>query len=232
MNIPIIYEDSEILVVNKPENIETTKSTNDKETIEDIIGNISLQRSGIVHRLDKDTTGVLIIAKTSNSQINLKKQFKNHTIKKTYIALVYGDTPDKGSINSFITRDGKRKQAMKAVSFLSGLERGKPRKAISHYRKIASYKYCNEMLSLLEVEIETGRTHQIRVHMQSIGTPIIGDKMYNTKLSKRISTELGARRQMLHSKILQIEHPLTNKTIKFRADVPDDLKNIINKLDR
>ena len=229
MNIKVIYEDDDILAIDKPAHIETIVSSNKDKTIEDIFGVKNVTGHGIVHRLDKDTSGVMVIAKNDNARQNIQKQFKDRTTNKLYIALVFGSTKKQDIIKSYIARDSKRNQAMKSISFLTGLERGKPRLAETHYKKINTYKIGDNEFSLLEVNIKTGRTHQIRVHMQSIGCPILGDKMYNTKLSKNISEKLGIKRQFLHAKEIEINHPSSGKRIKFESPLPDDLQ-ITDKL--
>ena len=116
---------------------------------------------------------------------------------------------------------------MKAVSYPTGLERGKLRDAHTRYKIIKEIKIGENLLSLLEVEIKTGRTHQIRVHMESIGHPVIGDDMYGTKTSKEVSKSVGLKRQFLHAKLLKFSHPKTNKSIKFESPLADELNNIL-----
>ena len=218
-----IFKDHDILVIDKFSGIETIRGVSNEISIEQLIKN-NIERSGIVHRLDKDTSGVMVIAKTQQSFENLKKQFVDHSVKKIYITLVSGDCNDKGEIISYIVHDPKRKQAMKAINYPTGLERGKPREAQTLYKKIKKIKIGDNVASFLEVEIKTGRTHQIRVHMQSIGHPVLGDEMYNTKTSKEFSKKIGLKRQFLHAKILELNHPKTENRMKFESPLPNDLK--------
>lgn len=227
MNITTIYEDSAISVVNKPAGVETTTGPSGGESIEKLIGIKNVERGGIVHRLDKDTSGVLALAKTQSAYDNLKKQFFEHLVNKIYLTLVLGATASRGEVISYIVRDPKRKQAMKAISYPTGLERGKLRKAETFYNKIKETKTGSNIASLLEVEIKTGRTHQIRVHLQSIGHPVLGDEMYNTKMSKELSVKLGLKRQFLHAKLLAFSHPETEEKVKFECPLPADLQIMV-----
>lgn len=221
-----IFEDDDILVINKSAGVETTASVSGSISIEKLIDN-NVERSGIVHRLDKDTSGVMVIAKTQTAFDNLKKQFKNHAVNKIYTALVLGKCDQQGVIKSYIVRDPKRKQAMKAVNYPTGLERGKLRKAESIYNKIKDIKVEKYYASLLEVEIKTGRTHQIRVHMQLINHPILGDKMYSSKTSKELSNTIHLERQFLHAKLIEFAHPKTGEKMKFESPLPNDLQTIL-----
>lgn len=224
---PIIFEDDDLLVIDKPAGIEVTSGPSGNKSIEKLV-DIKIERGGIVHRLDKDTSGVLIIAKTNKAFGALKQQFHDHAVHKIYTALVAGLTPPNGEIDAFISRDPKRKQAMKAVTYATGLERGEPREAKTIYKMVQEFKVGDSTASLLDIEIETGRTHQIRVHMQSIGHPILGDKMYFTKESKQLSNLLKIDRQFLHAKEITLHHPTNKKTIVFKSVLPADLNNIIS----
>lgn len=226
-----IFEDYDLLVIDKPSGLETTKRPDNNVSVEMLVTNSGVERNGIIHRLDKDTSGVLVIAKNNRSYENIKLQFRQHSVRKVYYSMVSGITSRDADIKSYIIRDPKRKQAMKSVLYLSGLERGNPRQAVSIYQKMNDYNINNFNISFLKIEIKTGRTHQVRVHMQSIGHPVLGDKMYFTKESKKISGLLGLDRQFLHAIELEITHPKTGDRIKFNSKLPDDLQIIIKKLE-
>lgn len=230
MTIPTLFEDDALLVIDKPAGIETTTGPSGDPSLEALFGQKNVERNGIVHRLDKDTSGVCIIAKNTQAYESLIKQFADHSVIKKYIAAVYGSTPKSGEIETYIVRDPKRKQAMKAVQYPTGLERGTLRKAITQYIKTKELHCGHKELSLLEVRIETGRTHQIRVHMQSIGHPILGDAMYYSKSSRQLSNVLSCPRQFLHAKELTFSHPATHKTITIASMVPKDLEKILVSL--
>lgn len=230
MKLETIFEDRDLLVIDKPAGIETTSGPSGEESVESQVKFRNVERNGIVHRLDKDTSGVLIIAKTPEAYENLKKQFAEHIVEKVYTTLVFGKTENRGEIRSFIVRDPKRKQAMKAISYLTGLERGKLREAKTSYRKIEEIAIDNDVASLLEVKIETGRTHQIRVHMQSIGHPVLGDAMYNTKTSKRLSKKIGLKRQFLHASRIELTHPKSGKKVKFESPLAPELDRTVSSI--
>lgn len=213
-NIPlnIIYEDDELLVLNKDSGITVHPSSSIKsgtlvnsllyniDSLSTINGN---ERPGIVHRLDKDTSGIIIVAKNDNSHVNLAKQIKNHEIKKYYIALVEGTF--KNNTGIIINPIARSKKDRKKMSIDSG-----GRYAETHWQKIAEYNNS----TLLLVRIITGRTHQIRIHMKSINHPIIGDVIYNRK---KTNTRL-----MLHAYRLVFTHPITKNIMDLKADIPND----------
>lgn len=224
--IEVIYEDDDIIVVNKPKGMVVHPANGNpdgtlvnaimaicKDSLSGIGGEI---RPGIVHRLDKDTSGLLIVAKNDKAHINLSEQLKNHEVKKTYIALVRGIVKEnEATINMPIGRSTKDRKKM-AVT-----KTGK--NAITHFRVIKRY----DKYTLLEVTIETGRTHQIRVHLSEIGYPIIGDTTYSNG-----KNEWGIVGQCLHAKILKFKHPITGKEMHFEAELPEYFKNIISELER
>ena len=226
-NIPvdIIYEDKDILVVNKPKGLVVHPANGNldgtlvnavmaicKDSLSGIGGKI---RPGIVHRLDKDTSGILIIAKNDKSHINLSNQIKNREVKKIYIALVRGVVnEDEATINMPIGRSMKDRKKM-AV-------RKDGKNAITHFKVLKRYKTC----TLLQLKIDTGRTHQIRVHMAEIGHPVIGDEVYSNG-----KNEFGIKGQMLHAKSLDFTHPTTGQKMHLEAELPEYFKNIIKKLD-
>lgn len=223
--LDIIYEDDDIIVVNKQKGLVVHPANGNPDgTLVNAIMNIckdSLSgiggeiRPGIVHRLDKDTSGLIIIAKNDKAHINLSEQIKNREVKKTYIALVRGViSENEATINMPIARSTKDRKKM-AVS-----KDGK--NAITHFKVLKRY----DKYTLVEVKIETGRTHQIRVHMSYIGYPIVGDVVYSNG-----KNPFGVIGQMLHSQKLEFIHPITNKELSLEAPLPTYFMDILNKLD-
>ena len=224
--IEIIYEDKDIIVVNKPKGMVVHPANGNpdgtlvnaimaicKNSLSGIGGEL---RPGIVHRLDKDTSGLLIIAKNDKAHVNMSEQIKNHEVKKTYIALVRGVIKEnEATINMPIGRSTSDRKKM-AVN-----KNGK--EAITHIKVLKRY----DKYTLLEVNIETGRTHQIRVHLSYIGYPIIGDYTYSNG-----KNEFGVVGQCLHAKKLEFKHPITNKEMKLEAPLPEYFEKIINELDK
>ena len=222
--VEIIYEDNDIIVLNKPKGMVVHPANGNpngtlvnavmsicKDSLSGIGGEI---RPGIVHRLDKDTSGIIIVAKNDKAHINLSDQIKEHEVKKTYIALVRGVVKENAAtINMPIGRSTKDRKKMAIDS--------KGRNAITHFKVLArSDKY-----TLLEVNIETGRTHQIRVHLSHIGYPIIGDTVYSNG-----KNEWNIEGQCLHAWRLEFVHPGTNKEMKLKAELPDYLIKVIKEI--
>lgn len=223
--LDIIYEDKDIIVVNKPKGMVVHPANGNpdgtlvnaimaicKDSLSGIGGEI---RPGIVHRLDKDTSGLLIVAKNDKAHVNMSEQIKNHEVKKTYIALVRGIVKEnEATIDMPIGRSRSDRKKM-AVD-----KNG--RNAITHIKVLKRY----DKYTLLEINIETGRTHQIRVHLSYIGYPIIGDTTYSNG-----KNEFGVVGQCLHAKSLEFKHPITGKEMKLEAPLPEYFQDIINKLD-
>ena len=226
IDVPVIYEDNDIIVVNKPKGMVVHPGNGNpdgtlvnailnmcKESLSGIGGEI---RPGIVHRIDKDTSGILIVAKNDKSHISLSEQIKNHEVKKIYIALVKGVIPeDEATITLPIARSKTDRKKM-AVD-----KNGK--EAVTHFKVIERF----DKYTLLELKIDTGRTHQIRVHMSYIGFPVVGDLVYSNG-----KNEFGVEGQMLHAKRLEFTHPTTNKKMELEAELPDYFKEIISILER
>ena len=223
--IEVIYEDKYIIVVNKPKGIVVHPAIGNpdntlvnaimamcKDSLSGIGGEL---RPGIVHRLDKDTSGILIVAKTDMAHIKLSEQIKNREIIKRYVALVRGNIKENhGTINMPIGRSTKDRKKMAVVK--SGKE------AITHFDVIKRYKDY----TLLDIKIDTGRTHQIRVHMAQIGYPIVGDITYSNG-----KNPFGVVGQMLHARSLEFIHPITNKKMYLEAPMPKYFEDVIEQLD-
>ena len=242
--LDIIYQDDDLIVINKPSGISMHPGPgNYDNTVVNALMNykkIKLSsignelRPGIIHRIDKDTSGLVVIAKNDITHENISKQFNEHSIDRVYNALVWGKLrPQSGIIETFITRSSKNRQMMD-VSFSKG------KKAITNYKTIKVFEGKNiPTLSLVECKLETGRTHQIRVHMKYKGNQIVGDKKYrkNYKKLKNVSEEIDEKimkldRQFLHAKVLGFNHPKNGKKLFFESKLPEDLKKIINVLEK
>lgn len=236
--IPILYEDNSCAVINKPAGILSHGlNTNDEspsiakwwKNKPNIVKNGWITgREGIVHRLDFDTSGVMVLAKTPEALVKLQKQFHDRKIYKNYLAAVCGQPQQKsGKITSKITRAGKNRT--KRASHLISFTDNKAREAVSLYRVIKSLKVDGNDISLIEFNIKTGRTHQVRLHAKMLGTPILGDRDYSTKPCRKLSEKLKVTRQMLHAKELKFRSPSHNKLVDINVLLPDDMKRIINE---
>ena len=240
--LEIIHEDKDLLVINKPAGIIMHPGAgNHDKTIVNALMHYNKEslssigdelRPGIVHRIDKDTSGLIVIAKNNETHENLSNQFSKHTITRVYQLLIWGKLrPSSGTIDTFITRSSKNRQMMEVSN-------SKGKRAITNYKTIEVFE--NEKtptLSLVECKLETGRTHQIRVHMTHMGNSIMGDGKYKKKYKKlkNIDTNLEnliykLDRQFLHAKILGFIHPKTNKEMIFSSILPQELENIIKLL--
>lgn len=222
--LDILYEDKDVIVVNKPQGMivhpapgvyEGTLVNALLNHCHDLSGINGVTRPGIVHRIDKDTSGILVVAKNDNSHNKLAKQLKDHSMTREYIALVEGVVKlDEGTVDEPIARHPKDK--IKMAVCVNG------KKAITHYKVIKRFKNN----TLIKCILETGRTHQIRVHMAYIGHPLVGDPVYGYKKQR---FKLGG--QLLHAEKLGFIHPATGKYIEFETEIPDYFKKVIKVLD-
>ena len=238
----IIYEDEDLLVIDKLAGISMHPGAgNYDNTIVNALMNLENKnfsnigdelRPGIVHRIDKDTSGLIVIAKNNYTHENLSSQFSDHTISRLYQALVWGKLrPQHGVIETLITRSSKNRQLMEV-----GIVKGK--KAITNYKTLEIFENSKvPTLSLVECKLETGRTHQIRVHMSYKGNNILGDKKYKKKFKKlkNIDPEIedvlsNLNRQFLHAKVLGFTHPKSGKRLEFSSNLPIELEIILKKL--
>ena len=237
--LDIIYEDEDLIVINKPAGIVMHPGAGnfDKTIVNALINydknslsNIGDElRPGIVHRIDKNTSGLIVVAKNNETHENLSIQFSKHSITRVYRLLIWGKVkPSKGKIETFITRSSKNRQMME-------VSRTKGKKAITNYKTIEIFE--NEYtptLSLLECKLETGRTHQIRVHMNFMGNSIVGDDKYKKKFKKikNINATLekkliNLKRQFLHAQTIGFIHPKKNKEMIFNSILPQELEIIL-----
>ena len=223
--VPVIYEDNDIIVVNKPKGMVVHPANGNpdgtlvnailamcKDSLSGIGGEI---RPGIVHRLDKDTSGLLIVAKNDEAHIKMSKQIQDRQVTKKYIALVKGViSENEATIDLPIGRSTKDRKKM-AVD-------AKGKNAITHFKVLKRYNNY----TLLELKIDTGRTHQIRVHMSYIGHPVVGDSVYSNG-----KNEFGVEGQMLHARYLEFKHPITGEELKLEAPIPNYFEDVLQRLE-
>ena len=242
IDLDIVYEDDELVVVNKPTGmvVHPGHGNYSGTLINALIyhfenlPNNSSNRPGLVHRIDKETSGLLVIAKTEKAMIDLSEQFAKKTSSREYIALVWGDLKeDSGTINEYIGRNPKNR-LQNIVFSGDDIEKGKP--AITHYKVISRYGY----VSLVSCTLETGRTHQIRVHMKHIGHTIFNDSRYGGDLILKGTTFTKYKqfvdncfkilpRQALHAKTLGFNHPKTKEDLSFDSKIPEDIQQCLDK---
>ena len=240
--LEIVHEDEDLLIINKPAGIIMHPGAgNYDQTIVNALMNYNKDalstigdelRPGIVHRIDKDTSGLIVVAKNNETHEKLSLQFSEHTIKRVYQLLIWGKLrPSFGKIDTFITRSSTNRQMMEVSN-------SKGKRAITNYKTLEIFENDKvPTLRLVECRLETGRTHQIRVHMTHMGNSIMGDGKYKKKYKKlkNIDTNLEnliykLDRQFLHAKTLGFIHPRTNKEMIFSSILPQDLENIIKLL--
>ena len=240
--LKIVYEDEDLLVINKPAGIimHPGAGNYDKTIVNALINydknslsNIGDElRPGIVHRIDKNTSGLVVIAKNNKTHESLSRQFSEHSIIRVYQLLVWGKIkPSSGKIDTYITRSSKNRQLMEVSN-------SKGKRAITNYKTIETFENDNTpTLSLVECKLETGRTHQIRVHMKNLGNSIVGDDKYKKKFKKIKNIDpilekklVGLKRQFLHAKTIGFFHPNKNKRLIFNSILPQELEIILKML--
>jgi len=239
--LDIVYEDKDLAVVNKPAGmmVHAGAGATDDERNRGTLVNALLHRfgalsevggelrPGIVHRLDRNTSGLIIVAKNDVAHRKLADQFSSREVSKQYVALVHGWFKDeKGTISAPISRDVQRRTRMTTRG--SG-----GRSAVSHYEVVRQWQSGYGKFSLVRVRIETGRTHQIRVHLSSIGHPIVGDSLYGAPAEikpPRGSMALSLGRQFLHAARVEFQHPRTGKALRFESELPEELQEFLGKL--
>jgi 23S rRNA pseudouridine1911/1915/1917 synthase len=245
IDLDIVYEDDDLLVLNKQAGLTVHPGAGNPDMTlvnallahcgETLSGIGGVARPGLVHRIDKDTTGLLVVAKNDVAHVHLSEQLATRTLKRTYTALVWGTPKLKsGTITGNIGRSISNRQKMTVVK--TG---GKP--AVTHYKVITSYQL--PIASLVECNLETGRTHQIRVHMTHIGCPLVGDPVYGSSTSQRLKAGayknlpetsrqalLNFTRQALHAKALTLVHPRIGKSMDFECELPQDMQTLIKAL--
>jgi 23S rRNA pseudouridine1911/1915/1917 synthase len=234
-NIPlqIIFEDEEVLILNKPAGLVVHPGAGNKNhTLVNALLHHApclhhLPRAGIIHRLDKDTTGLLIVSKSLTAHASLTRQMQTRTIQRHYIALIQGKVISAGTIDTGFGRHPRNRLKMTVTA--------QGRQAITHYAINKRYKH----FTLLDVHLMTGRTHQIRVHLAHINHPVVGDQLYGGRMHfpAEVNEQLRAllqqfKRQALHARLLAFHHPKTEEQLTFEAPVPDDFKLLINTLDQ
>lgn len=224
ISLNIVYEDDVLIVVNKPAGLVVHPGNgNWRGTMLNALLHHWAQlkgipRAGIVHRLDKDTSGLLVIAKTLEAQISLVRQLQKHAVRRDYLALVLGRVTAEGWVDAPVGRHPVQRTKMAVTA--NGKE------ARTHYRVLEKFDEC----TLLQCSLETGRTHQIRVHMHSIGHPLLGDPVYGGKPGRIIQNtarQIGFSRQALHAERLELTHPQQGKMMSWKAPLPGDMKNLL-----
>ena len=229
----ILFEDKNYAIINKPTGLVVHPGAGHRtrtlvhamlhyfKKLSTISGD---DRPGIIHRLDKDTSGILVIAKTDEAHRNIAKQFEDRSVEKTYIALAHGHlNPKHGTIEAPLNRSEKNRQKISVTS------RPGSRHAITHY-DVEAYFNAPLPSSLLKIRIETGRTHQIRVHLQAIDHPVLGDPKYGNRKANQEIKEQGLTHQFLHAAELSFRSPTTNKKVSYVAPLPDELDQILKKM--
>jgi 23S rRNA pseudouridine1911/1915/1917 synthase len=231
--VPITFEDDHLLIVDKPAGLVVHPAAGNRDgtlvnaLLHHCSGRLSgiggVARPGIVHRIDKDTSGLLVVAKTDVAHEGLAAQFARHSVKRAYQAIVSGlPSPVAGSVDAPIARSAANRQKMAIVEGARG------KRAVTHYRLVAPLREA----ALVECRLETGRTHQVRVHMTSIGHPLLGDPVYGRSrpVHREILKQLDFNRQALHAAELGFEHPVSKENLSFKSALPSDMQELFRAL--
>lgn len=231
--LSVVYEDSDLIVVDKPAGLVVHPAAGNPDgtlvnaLLHHCAGQLSgiggVARPGIVHRIDKDTSGLLVIAKTDRAHEGLSRQFKDHSIERRYLAIVTGvPVPPAGTVDTWIGRSATNRKKMAVQN------EGRGKRAITHYHMLRRL----DKAALVECRLETGRTHQVRVHMGHIGHPLLGDPVYGGRKGKfsDVLAKLSFRRQALHAASLGFIHPVTDERLLFDSAVPADMQELLSQL--
>jgi len=247
-DIPLVvaYEDEHLIVVDKPAGLVVHPAAGNPDgTLVNALlhhcrGQLSgiggVERPGIVHRIDKDTSGLLVVAKSDMAHEGLSRQFADHSIERAYFAIVHGvPMPPKATLSGIIARHptDRKRMALIQQTLREETETGRGKHVITHYRTIEELDYTSrKAASLIECRLETGRTHQVRVHMSSIGHALVGDPVYcrSQKSLKPLLADLGFARQALHAAVLGFIHPVTGETIRLVSEIPADMRELLECL--
>ena len=229
----IMFEDEHLLVVDKPAGLVVHPAAGNYDGTlvnallhhcgDSLSGIGGVARPGIVHRIDKDTSGLLVVAKTDIAHEGLARQFAAHSIERRYLAIVSGiPTAPQGTVDAPLARSSANRKKIAIV------EDGRGKRAVTHWRRLAALREA----ALVECRLETGRTHQVRVHMASIGHPLLGDPVYGRagKTHRKILDELGFRRQALHAAELGFVHPVSKRRLSFASAMPPDIQELFDAL--